>query len=143
MTGNDYIMNNAGIGVYGLNRPGETRKTNGSPGTVLSGAAAKAQFGVGASSFADELKRAQSVVKFSKHAEMRLKTRNIDLSEEQREKLSSAIDRAGEKGLRDTLVMMDKLALVANVKSRTIVTAVDSGELKQNVFTNINGAVFV
>ena len=117
-------------GAQGINRHSQGRASGAQP-VNSSGA-----------SFADELKKAQSEVKFSKHAETRLKMRNIDLSGEQREKLSLAIDRAGEKGLRDTLVIMDRLALVANVKNRTIVTAVDSGELKQNVFTNIDGAVF-
>ena len=118
------IGNNLGINLYG---------------TIRSSAAVPAREGL---SFADELKKAQCEVKFSKHAEMRLRTRNINLSDEQKEKLASAIDRADGKGLRDTLVMLDSLALVANVRSRTIVTAVDSGELTQNVFTNIDGAVF-
>ena len=93
-------------------------------------------------SFADELKRAQSEVVFSKHADMRLRMRNIDLSQEQKESLSLAVDRAEKKGLRDTLVMLDNLALVVNVKNRTVVTAMNGSELKQNVFTNIDGAVF-
>ena len=93
-------------------------------------------------SFHEELKKAQSSVKFSKHAETRLKTRNIELTEEQSGKLSTAIDKARDKGLRDTLVVLDGIALVANVRSRTIVTAVSRNELEQNVFTNIDGAVF-
>ncbi|MCL2165267.1 MAG: flagellar biosynthesis protein [Oscillospiraceae bacterium] len=134
MTGNYFLnVNNTAMigGVRGVNTPDRNGFSGVRQQPVTDGA-----------SFADELKKAQSGVKFSKHAEMRLKTRNIDLSADQKEKLSIAIDRAGEKGLRDTLVIMDSLAMVANVKNRTIVTAVDSGELKQNVFTNIDGAVF-
>jgi flagellar operon protein len=81
-------------------------------------------------------------VKFSKHAQMRLQTRNITLSQEQKEKISQAVEKAEGKGVKDSLVMVDNIALVVNVKNRTVVTAVNSNELKENVFTNIDGAVF-
>lgn len=80
-------------------------------------------------------------VKFSKHAEMRLLSRNISLTKEQTERLESAVDKAKSKGVKDTLVMLDNVALVVNVPNRTVVTAVNDKELKENVFTNIDGAV--
>lgn len=83
-----------------------------------------------------------SEIKFSKHAEMRLKMRNISLSDAQREKISKAVQRAEEKGVRDSLVLVDDIAFVVNVKNKTVITAVNSNELKENVFTNIDGAVF-
>lgn len=82
-------------------------------------------------------------VKFSKHAELRLQTRNIKLTDVQKEKINEAVNKAQIKGVKDSLVIMDNLAFVVNVKSRTVITAVQSGELKENVFTNIDGAVFV
>jgi len=123
-------LSRTGLSPVGISGGGRGRAGNTTAATDTSG------------SFAAELKKAQNIVKFSKHAETRLRMRNIDLSTEQREKLSSAIDRADEKGLRDTLVMLDGIALVANVKNRTIVTAVNGSELSRNVFTNIDGAVF-
>lgn len=81
-------------------------------------------------------------LKFSKHAELRLQARNIKLTDTQKEKMNNAVNRAEGKGVKDSLVIMDNLAFVVNVKSRTVVTAVNSGELKDNVFTNIDGAVF-
>ena len=81
-------------------------------------------------------------VKFSKHAEVRLNERNIKLSDIQRAKISQALDRASSKGIKDTLVIMDNMAFVANVKSRTVITAINNSELQGNVFTNIDGAVF-
>ncbi|NMA65516.1 MAG: flagellar biosynthesis protein [Clostridiaceae bacterium] len=80
-------------------------------------------------------------IKISKHAAMRLETRNINLSEKQVEKLKDAVDRAQSKGIKDTLVIMDEVAFVVNVKARTVITAVNQEELKENVFTNIDGAV--
>ncbi len=81
-------------------------------------------------------------IKFSRHAEMRMQMRNIQLTELQVDKISKAIDKAEDKGVRDSLVLMDNLAFVVNVKNRTVITAVNSSELKENVFTNIDGAVF-
>ncbi len=81
-------------------------------------------------------------VKISKHAQNRLETRNLQLDEKQKAKLVEAVDKADSKGVRDTLVVMDNMALVVNVRNRTVITAVNSGEMKENVFTNIDGAVF-
>ena len=83
-----------------------------------------------------------SDVKFSKHAQMRLETRNIKITDIQKQRISNALDKAEKKGVKDSLVMMDDIALVVNVKNRTVITAVNSNELKENVFTNIDGAVF-
>lgn len=81
-------------------------------------------------------------VKLSKHAAMRLEARNINLNNDQVERLKSAVDKASVKGVKDTLVVMDQLAFVVNVNARTVITAVNQSELKENVFTNIDGAVF-
>ncbi|MGI6622939.1 MAG: flagellar biosynthesis protein [Clostridiaceae bacterium] len=81
-------------------------------------------------------------VKMSKHAMMRLEARNINLDENRVERLKNAVDKASEKGVRDTLVVMDGVAFVVNVNARTVITAVNQNELKENVFTNIDGAVF-
>lgn len=78
-------------------------------------------------------------VKFSKHASERLLTRNIDMSEEQRARLQDAASQAREKGMREPLVMVDNLAFIVNVKSNTVITAVN--DTKQAVFTNIDGAI--
>lgn len=82
-------------------------------------------------------------VKFSKHAESRLKMRNISIDESQMKKISEAVEKADKKGVQDSLVLMDKLALIVSVKNRTVITALNSDELKDNVFTNIDGAVVI
>ena len=80
-------------------------------------------------------------LKFSKHASERLSSRNIDLSEAQRERLSQAVQAAESKGIKESLVMMDNLAFIVNVKNNTVITAVAGGEEK--IFSNIDGAVVV
>ena len=99
-------------------------------------------------SFADILKEKQdtqaiSELKFSKHAAMRLENRNISLSEEQSERLESGVQKASEKGINESLVVMDSLAFIVNVPNKTVVTAMEQNEATDNVFTNIDGAVIV
>ena len=90
-----------------------------------------------------EQKRSEGVseLKFSKHANERLNSRNINLSEEQMERLNHAVKAAEAKGIKESLVMMDNLAFIINVKNNTVVTAVTGGEEK--IFSNIDGAVVV
>ena len=80
-----------------------------------------------------------SSIRFSKHANDRLACRNIDLSREQMERLESGTNRAREKGIQESLVMVDDLAFIVNVKNNIVITAVKDTE--DAVFTNIDGAV--
>ena len=87
--------------------------------------------------------RSVSELKFSKHADLRLAQRNISLSEEQISRLNEGAKRAMEKGINESLVIMDDLTFIVNVKNSTVVTAMDMESSKENVFTNIDGAVFL
>ncbi len=82
-------------------------------------------------------------LKFSKHACMRLENRNISLSREQNERLESGVRKAGEKGIHDSLVIVDSLAFIVNIPNKTVVTAMDKSETDENIFTNIDGAVII
>ncbi len=98
-------------------------------------------------SFGEILRQKQSEnaseLKFSKHASMRLEKRNINLTREQNERLENGVIKAGEKGIRESLVMVDSLAFIVNVPNRTVVTAMDQTETQNNIFTNIDGAVIM
>lgn len=80
-------------------------------------------------------------LRFSKHALGRLNDRHIELSAGQLERLNDGAKKAGQKGIRESLVMVDQLAFIVNVPNRTVVTAMDSTETEEHIFTNINGAV--
>lgn len=82
-------------------------------------------------------------LRFSRHASERLANRSIKLSEEQLKRLSDGAKKAGQKGIRDSLVIVDELAFIVNVPNQTVVTAMDSTQTNENVFTNINGAVIM
>lgn len=82
-------------------------------------------------------------LKFSKHAESRLQSRNINLSTPQMDRIIEGVDKAGAKGVRDSLILMDDVAFVVNIENRMVITAASKNELRENVFTNIDGAVIV
>lgn len=86
--------------------------------------------------------KVEQKVKFSKHANQRLENRNIELSEDQLERLNQGVGQARTKQIQESLVMMDNLAFIVNVKNNTVITAMEQGESGQ-VFTNIDGAVIV
>ena len=86
-------------------------------------------------------KKLEPPVQFSKHAALRLNDRNISITGEQMERVEDGLQRAGAKGIRDSLVLVDDLALVVNVKSKTVITALQNTQ--ENVFSNIDGAVIV
>lgn len=79
----------------------------------------------------------------SNHAAERIKLRNIDLNEVDMKKINDGINRAYEKGSKDCLILYKDVALIASVKNRTIITAVDKNISKENVFTNIDSVVLL
>lgn len=101
-------------------------------------------------SFEDVLRQKQSQqvmdnseLKFSKHASMRLLDRNINLTETLNARLENGVRQASEKGINESLVLVDSLAFIVNVPNRTVVTAMDQTETNSNIFTNIDGAVIM
>lgn len=97
---------------------------------------------VGDSPFAKVLEQTQGL-KFSQHAQDRLKARNISFSSDQLQQLEGAVNSVAQKGGKESLVMMGDAALVVSVKNRTVVTAMDRTQMKGNVFTNIDSAVII
>lgn len=88
----------------------------------------------------DKLDSSNSV-NFSRHAMNRVMERNIDLSDENIERLNEGVKLAGEKGLDDTLILLDDAAFIVSVRNNTVITTVNKDEMTGNVFTNIDGTV--
>lgn len=82
-------------------------------------------------------------VRFSKHAANRLADRNIELTDEQVERLNLGMAKAGAKGINESLVLVDSLAFIVNIPNQTVITAMNQTETDENVFTNIDGAVII
>ena len=80
-------------------------------------------------------------VKFSAHAADRLKYRNIELKKNDVLRLNKAVEKARVKGSKESLILLKDLALIVSIKNNTVITAVDNGNLKENIFTNIDSTV--
>ena len=113
-------------------------------------------------SFNDILKQKSQIMiprqdlRFSKHAAGRLEEskgqevsqadvqrRRRKRRDEQMVRLNDAARKASEKGIKESLVIVDSLAFIVNVPNNTVVTALDRTDSEDNVFTNIDGAVIV
>jgi len=92
--------------------------------------------------FSRELAQTRGV-EFSKHAHDRMFSRNLELSDDQLDKLAGAIDRAGDKGSRETLVLSEDAAFVVSVPNRTVITVFDKDNLRDGVVTSIDSAVII
>ncbi len=80
-------------------------------------------------------------LKFSAHAQARIKSRNIPMTQEIMSKLDKAVSGAKNKGARDTLVLLSDLAFIVNVPKNTVVTALEGKSIRENIFTNIDSTV--
>lgn len=113
------------------------------PVTVISpakaGSAAKAAGGFG-EALRGELDK-QTGVKISAHAQKRLDERNVQMDKSDQARLSAAMDKVQQKGADKSLVLLDDLALVVSARNRVVITAVDSKNSKDSVFTGIDSAV--
>lgn len=86
---------------------------------------------------------AEQVVTLSNHAAKRLEQRGIKLGVEQMDQINAAVHKAAEKGAKESLILMQDMALIVNIQNRTVVTALDKQSMKNNVFTQIDSAVII
>lgn len=91
----------------------------------------------------EEILREKSEIKFSAHAQKRLQSRNIELSEADMQNLKSGIEKVREKGGNDSVIIANNRAYVVSVKNNTVVTVMEGKDMKENVFTNIDSMVMV
>ncbi len=139
------ISNPALVPPGNLIPPAPAAPAGGGAGTD---SARKAAAGQSKASFADALTQADrselgqsQQLQFSKHALARVERRGIELDPGTLGRLSQGVQRAASKGSRDSLVLVDGTAFVVSVSNRTVITAVGSEHMKDNVFTNIDSAV--
>lgn len=80
---------------------------------------------------------------FSQHAVSRLQERGIELAGSDLTRLESAVQKAEVKGAKESLIIMDNVAYVVSIVNRKVITAVNEASMQDNVFTNIDSAIFV
>jgi flagellar operon protein len=91
--------------------------------------------------FSDVLQDKVNELKFSAHAQTRIRSRNIELTSGMMEKLQNAVSTAKAKGANNSLVLFPDAAFIVNIPNRTVVTAMDGENIRDNIFTNIDSTV--
>jgi len=82
-------------------------------------------------------------LRFSRHAQSRLASRDIELDPSQLERLGQAVDQLDDKGAQESLVVLDDHAFIVGVQKRTVITAMSRTEAVGNIFTQIDSTLFV
>ena len=93
-----------------------------------------------------ELARAEQSsqrVAFSKHAMSRAEERGIEITPSLMDQIRGSMVRAQAKGATNILAMDSEKAFIINVPHAKVITAITQDEMKDSVFTNIDGAVFL
>jgi flagellar operon protein len=111
------------------------------PVSPLTRAGGKPVQKTGSSVFDKVLASQTEEIKFSSHAQQRMRSRNISFGPQEMNLLQSAVKKARDKGARESLILMGDMALVVSIKNNTVITAMDGQSIKENVFTNIDSAV--
>ncbi len=104
--------------------------------------------GGGGESFGAMLQHAQQKttaqgVNFSKHAMARAEERGIELTPDLMDQLASSVEKAKEKGVSNILAMNDSQAFIINVPYGRVITTMTQAEMRNNIFTNIDGTVLL
>lgn len=115
------------------------------PGTQPGGAQQVREAG---QAFREALEKARQTgeapdVAFSAHAAERMMQRGLALDANDLQKISDGIDRAAEKGAKDSLMVLRDLAMIVSVENRTVITALQGENVKENVFTQIDSAILL
>lgn len=82
-------------------------------------------------------------VAFSKHAFSRAQEQGIQVTPDLMDQLAGSVSRAQAKGATNILAMDTEKAFIINVPNAKVITAISQEEMKENIFTNIDGAVFL
>jgi len=92
--------------------------------------------------FKDILDHVQEL-KVSKHAKERLQQRNIHIDEKQWHVIGEKMNEVKQKGVKDSVVILNDAALLVSAKNHTVVTAMGRKEATEKVFTNIDGTILI
>ncbi len=85
--------------------------------------------------------QASGTINFSKHAIARAEERGIELTPMLMDKLAGSVEKAQEKGAKNILAFDAEQAFIINVPYGRVITTMSQDEMKDNFFTNIDGAV--
>ena len=125
--------------TLGQMRPPPVEQTGRSSSTPFAPTRAEGGF----SRVLDEVLESSPTVRFSRHAEERIRSRGIQITPHELDRLNQAVRIAEARGAKDSLVVSGPLSYVVDVPGRTVVTALYGDQARGHVFTNIDSAVVI
>ena len=82
-------------------------------------------------------------INFSRHAQSRITSREIKITDFEMSQLKRGIEKALEKGAKNSLIIINKTAFIVSIENKTVITILDQDSIKEKVFTNIDSAVLM
>jgi len=82
-------------------------------------------------------------INFSRHAQSRIISREIEITDFEMSQLKRGIEKALEKGAKNSLIIINKTAFIVSIENKTVITILDQDSIKEKVFTNIDSAVLM
>lgn len=93
--------------------------------------------------FKQAVESTNSKLTVSKHAQLRMNQRNIDIDSAIWSKIEAQVQQAKKMGVTDSLVLTKEAALVISAKNNTVITVMNRKEASSQIFTNINGTILI
>ncbi len=81
-------------------------------------------------------------LKFSAHAQARIASRDVSVSENDLSRLEEAMQKGSEKSSKESLILLDDKAFIVSVPNKTVITVVPKSDMSNNVVTGIDSVVF-
>ncbi|MEA4934014.1 MAG: TIGR02530 family flagellar biosynthesis protein [Lawsonibacter sp.] len=122
-------------GISSIQRPGFSN-----PSQLTKSESQKGAFGA---ILQQKLDQGTQPIQFSKHAIARAEERGIELTDTLIDKLTDSVEKAQEKGATNILAFDATQAFIINVPYGRVITTMSQDEMKENIFTNIDGAVLL
>ena len=72
-----------------------------------------------------------------------MEERGIEVTPTLLDRLADSVERAQAKGAVNILALDRNQAFIINVPTARVITTMDQDEMKENIFTNIDGAVIL
>lgn len=88
-------------------------------------------------------KLGKTKLNYSKHADFKMKSLGIVKNNDFENQLEMATNKARQKNIKEGLILADDFGFVVSVKNNTVITVVSLKDMKDKVFTNIDGAVII
>lgn len=90
-----------------------------------------------------ELNKQNDSIAFSKHAMERAQQRGIEVTPDLMDQLATSVEKAEAKGANNILAFDTSNAFIINVPNHRVITTMTQEEMRENIFTNIDGAVLL